>query len=102
MDDQDVLQHLLAVEFAAAALVDDAQQEADRRLAESGKKVRQAHDEQYGSRVTVLETEYQRHVADTEAGYRQTLDLYRRTQDDLTVDGESFARLFGRFLFGDR
>ncbi len=102
MDDQDVLQHLLAVESAAAALVDDAQQEADRRIAESEKKVRQTHDEQYGSRLAALEAEYLRHEADTGAEYRRTLDQYRRAQEDLAVDERRFAELLGRFLLGDR
>jgi len=102
MDDQNVLQHLLAVESAAAALVDDAQKEADRRIAESEKNARIAYDEQYGRRVEALEAEYQRLVTATETGYRQKLAEYRQAQENQAVDEDRFAALFAGYLFGDR
>ena len=45
MDDQELLQHLLDLDNKAAALVSDAQTEADRRITEGEKQNHARYDE---------------------------------------------------------
>jgi vacuolar-type H+-ATPase subunit H len=55
MDDEDIVGHLLKIESEAAALVLDAQAEADRRLAEAEKRSRAAYEQQYQNGLALLE-----------------------------------------------
>jgi vacuolar-type H+-ATPase subunit H len=47
MDNNEVLDHLLKIEAEAAALVDEAQAEADTRITEAEKQNRAAYDKRF-------------------------------------------------------
>jgi F0F1-type ATP synthase membrane subunit b/b' len=101
MVEQNVLQHLLQIEAQAAALVDDAQAEADRRISEGEKKARAQYESQYSQKQKYLETDYSKHKHDTEKEYRRLLEAYREEINLLPVDKKSFSSLAEDFLFGD-
>ncbi|GHV68628.1 hypothetical protein AGMMS49928_08620 [Spirochaetia bacterium] len=100
MDEQNVLQHLLGVEAQAAALVDEAQAEADRRVAEGEKSCRLQFDESYSRRVEELEAEYVRETARIREDYNHQLEEYRGSLAALKsrADQDRFTALTGEFL----
>ncbi|MDR1949508.1 MAG: hypothetical protein LBQ38_08950 [Spirochaetaceae bacterium] len=102
MDQQDILQHLLQVEASASALVNDAQIEADRRVAESEKRGRALYDERYGQAVLDLEAQYAEGLAAvTETVYRQ-LEAYREDLCTIPVDRDSFFKCLESLLAKER
>jgi vacuolar-type H+-ATPase subunit H len=101
MVEQNVLQHLLQIEAQAAALVDDAQAEADRRVSEGEKNARVQYEAQYSQKQKYLETDYSTRKHDTEKEYRRLLDAYREEINLLPVDKRQFSSIVEDFLFGD-
>jgi regulator of protease activity HflC (stomatin/prohibitin superfamily) len=102
MDEQDVLRHLLEVEAEASALVDNAQAEADRRVAEGEKQNRLVYDEQYSRETDRLEAQYGEKILQVKGDYKKQLDSYRESLDATPVHTEAFIRLVDSFLRQDR
>ena len=98
MDDREILQHLLSLESEAAALVDDAQAEADRRVAEGEKQNRVRYDETYAEEVKTLEASYTEKIAFTRDNYRKELEAYHDSLKNVPLDREAFFSLAERFL----
>jgi hypothetical protein len=94
-----VLRHLLDLEARAAALVEDAQAEADRRLAEGEKLSRARYDETYAGEVAVLEAAYAKDIAAVKEDYKKQLDTYRGSLKAMPVDRGAFFALTEHLLF---
>jgi regulator of protease activity HflC (stomatin/prohibitin superfamily) len=101
-EDTDVLRHLLEIEAEAAALVDSAQAEADRRLKECEEQNRARYHEEYRHLVDSLEKEYKQKLEAARAEYRAGLDEYRKSLDAMPVDPSAFSRLAAELLFGGK
>jgi regulator of protease activity HflC (stomatin/prohibitin superfamily) len=101
MDEQDVLRHLLEVEAEASALVDNAQAEADRRIAEGEKQNRLLYDERYSRETVRLEAQWGEKIAQVKADYKKQLDSYRNSLDATPVHTEDFIRIVENFLKRD-
>ncbi|MDR2418121.1 MAG: hypothetical protein LBD79_03605 [Treponema sp.] len=101
MDETDVLRHLLEVEAEAAALVDSAQEEADRRLAEGEKLNREYYDQRYAKEVAELDADYQKQLDTVKADYQKQLDTYRAELDAMPVNNSRFMELAGHLLLKD-
>ena len=97
-DDKNVLKHLLNLETEAAALVDDAQAEADRRLSESEKQCRLIHDQDYSAEAERLEAAYLEEVEKVREEYQKQLDLYRDELMAKPVNRAAFSALAGQFM----
>ena len=91
MEDHEVLQHLLNLDAEAAALVNDAQAEADRRITEGEKQNQIHHDEVYSREVEILEAAFAREIAAVKETYQQQLDAYRKSLETMPRDMEAFA-----------
>jgi regulator of protease activity HflC (stomatin/prohibitin superfamily) len=100
MDSDTVLQHLLKVESQAASLVDEAQAEADRRVAEGEKEGRARYDERYGREAAKLNGEYEAAARAVKADYTRQLDAYRDSLAAMPVHGAAFSALAERLFFG--
>jgi hypothetical protein len=100
--DRNLLRHLLDLETQAAVLVDDAQAEADRRVAEGEKRSRARYDEAYAAEVAALEAVYTTETGAIRADYKQQLDAYREGLMAMPVDREAFSVLVGRFFIGEK
>jgi ethanolamine utilization cobalamin adenosyltransferase len=98
MDEQDVLRHLLDVESRASVLVDDAQAEADRRIAESEKQYRARYDEEYGREAAELESRYEGDLGAVKEHYKQQLDAYRNSLAAIPVYRGDFASRVEKLL----
>ncbi|MDR0561759.1 MAG: hypothetical protein LBG73_03640 [Spirochaetaceae bacterium] len=98
MNEQDVLHHLLQVEADAAALVDEAQVEADKRILESEKLNRAAYEEQYNRKIAELEATYEKEIAAIKDDHKEQLNAYRQSLDALTIQTDSFSNLVKSLL----
>jgi F0F1-type ATP synthase membrane subunit b/b' len=101
MDEQDVLRHLLQVEAEASALVDDAQAEADRRIAEGEKQNRALFEEQHSRLITDLEQQSAEALSRLKGDSKKELDAYRESLEALPLDRDAFGRAMDGFLRGD-
>ncbi|MDR1506056.1 MAG: hypothetical protein LBI67_03040 [Treponema sp.] len=98
----DVLQHLLEIETQAAALVDDAQAEADRRVKASENENRERYEEQYRGRVEILEAGYRERIDGVRAEYRVRIDEYWKNLDATELHFADFSCLAAKLLFGEK
>ncbi|MDR0587158.1 MAG: hypothetical protein LBG26_07955 [Treponema sp.] len=101
-DSGDILRHLLEIETQAAALVDDAQAEADKRIKASEERNRERYEQEYRRRMERLEAEYREKIGVAKAEYRAKLDVYRKNLDAMTLCFNDFSCLAEKLLFGDR
>jgi len=98
MDDQKVLQHLLDLEAQAAALVDDAQREADRRISEGEKQNRSDYDEIYSREVQALEESYNKKLAVIKEDYQKQMDACRESLKVMSLNTAGFSSLVEKYL----
>ena len=98
MDDHEVLQHLLNLESKSATLVDDAQAEADRRIAQGEMQNRQRYDELYAREVETLEKSYTQSIAAVKENYRKQLESYRQFLNNMPQNSEAFSSLAEKLL----
>jgi vacuolar-type H+-ATPase subunit H len=98
---ENILGHLLKIEADAASLVDDAQAEADRRIAESEKQNRSRYDEEYTEKAAELDRAFEDEITRIRADYRDQLEAYRKNLDSIPVDQGRFAALMDELLAGD-
>ena len=99
-DEKNTLQHLLYLEAEAAALVERATAEADRRLSEGEKLCRASYDEAYSTEMTNLEAVYIKEIAAIREDYKKLLEAYRISLASCPVDRAAFSALAERFFFG--
>jgi hypothetical protein len=99
--EHEVLQHLLDLETEAAALVDDAQAEADRRAAEGEKAARTLYDEEYAKETAVLADRYTGELKALREEYQKQLDSYREGLKDLVLNMNAFTALAEKLLIGE-
>ena len=92
------LDHLLEVEASAAAIVEDAQKEADRRIHENNEKNRLAFDERYKSEIKKHLSLLNEEIEKVKTQYNRALDDYRREISALSVDKEAFCALFNECI----
>jgi vacuolar-type H+-ATPase subunit H len=101
MDDHEILQHLLGLEAEAAALVNDAQIEADRRISEAEKQNNLLFDEAYAKEVEAEEANLVQSIKAAKENYRNQLEAYRKTLLAVTPDMDALSALARRFLFAE-
>ena len=93
MEDTDVLRHLLGIEEQAAALVNDAESESDRRVKEAEERNRLAYDGAYQKLIADLEAEYQTNEAAAKEEYSRTLLEFRRSLETMSKRKDDFSAL---------
>ena len=92
------LDHLLEVEAEAAALVSDAQQEADRRLRENDEKNRAALDEKIRKEIHNKQLFLNEEIKKIKIKYNKALDDYRGEISKINSDAQGFSALLNKFL----
>jgi vacuolar-type H+-ATPase subunit H len=99
LSERGILQHLLGVESEAAVLVDDAQTEADRRVAEGEKESRARYDERHSQEAERLNEDFAKEVLSIKEDYRKQLEAYQEGLADTPVRQDAFSSLVERLLF---
>ncbi|MDR1252970.1 MAG: hypothetical protein LBK62_12540 [Treponema sp.] len=100
MNDEEILAHLLKIEAEAAALVNDAQAEADRRVAEGEKQNRANYEERYQTETARLEAAYQTEKEKVKVQYQTELAVYREKLNAINADAGCFAASLEGLLAG--
>ena len=95
----DAINHLLEVEKNAAALIDDAAQEADRRLSEARAKYNSEYKARYEKEAARLEAEYQTAHEKIAEKYQKEIDSYKESLAAKPQDSAAFAETLNRLLF---
>jgi vacuolar-type H+-ATPase subunit H len=98
MKDKEVLQQLLSMEKEASLLVNEAQEDSDRRIAEGEKQNRLHYEKVFSQEAKSLEDEYQRNFAAFNEDYRQQVDTYRESLKTQSLDAKAFSGLARKFL----
>jgi F0F1-type ATP synthase membrane subunit b/b' len=101
MDNSEVLGHLLKIESEAAAMVSDAQAEADRRVAEAEKQNRAAYEERYQNVLKNLEDGEKKLKEQIRLQYREEIDAFRKKVSSVNVDVNAFAALLDKLIAGE-
>lgn len=95
----DAINHLLEVEKNASALINDAAQEADRRLSEARAKYNSEYKARYDEAAARLEAEYQDNHNKTAEKYQKEIDSYKESLAAKPQNSEAFSSLLDRLLF---
>jgi vacuolar-type H+-ATPase subunit H len=101
VNDDNALGHLLQIEAEAVALVNDAQAEADRRIAEAEKQNRVAYDERYRAEAEKLEAEYQKEKDTVKDLYNKEIEAYSEKLSAITTNVDRFSALLNELLAGE-
>jgi regulator of protease activity HflC (stomatin/prohibitin superfamily) len=99
-DARELLGHLLKIEAEAAALADEAQAEADRRVSEGEKQNRSRYEEQYSRETTALEAAYVREIEGAKEVYKKELETYRDSLNNIMADTGAFSALMTELVKG--
>ena len=102
MDNNEVLDHLLKIEADAAALVDSAQAEADKRVAQAEKENRAAFDERYRVESERLEGELHKAKERARRQYREELEAYTEKISSVHADTDRFCALLDKLVMGEQ
>ena len=78
--------------------MDEALEEADRRIAEGEKQIRHHFEETYEKEAKTLENDYQRNFAAFNEDHRQQLELYQESLKTQPLDMKAFSSLAKKLL----
>jgi vacuolar-type H+-ATPase subunit H len=98
MDNNEVLGDLLKIESEAAALVDDAQAEADRRILEAEKQNHAAYEKHYADEGEKREYEFRSSQERVRQQYQTELETYRNTIAAINSDTGQFSALLNKLV----
>jgi len=93
-----VLDHLLKVEAEAAALIRDAQDEADRRVHENEEKNRAAYEERLKAQIQIQELSLKEEKEKIDSRYKEALDEFREKIKNISADDNNFRALLNEYL----
>ena len=95
----DAINHLLEVEKNASALINDAAQEADRRLSEARSKYNSEYKTRYDEVAARLEVEYQNNHQQIADKYQNDIDSYKESLAAKPQNSEAFSSLLDKLIF---
>jgi len=101
MDNNEVLDHLLKIEAEAAALVKEAQAEADRRVTEAEKQNRAAYDKRFLEENQRLEKESLQSKELARQEYRKELETYKEKISSIHVNKDRFSSMLDSLVLGE-
>jgi vacuolar-type H+-ATPase subunit H len=101
MDNNEVLGHLLKIEAEAAALVKEAQAEADRRVTEAEKQNRAAYDKRFLEENQRLENESLQSKELARQEYRKELETYKEKISSIHVNNDRFSSMLDSLVLGE-
>jgi len=98
MQSRSVLDHLLKVEAEAAALVSDAQNEADRRIRDNEEKNRALCEERLKEQIHIHELSFKEEKENIDRRYNEALDKFREELKNVNADESCFRALLNGYL----
>jgi len=101
MDNNEVLDHLLKIEAEAAALVNEAQAEADKRIMEADKQNRAAYDKRFVEENQRLEKGFLQSKELAREQFRKELEAYKEEISSVHVNNDRFSSLLDSLVLGE-
>ena len=101
MDNNEVLDHLLKIEAEAAALVNEAQAEADKRITEAEKQNRTAYDKRFIEENQRLEKGFLQSKELAREQFNKELETYKEKISSIPVDNDRFSSLLDTLVLGE-
>ncbi|MCL2138192.1 MAG: hypothetical protein FWH41_01515 [Treponema sp.] len=101
MENNEVLDHLLKIEAKAAALVNDAQIEAKKKIIEAEKKNQIKFEEVYQEEVKKLDRNFIEFKNNTKMEYQEELKAFSEKISSFWVDTEKFFAMLDEFIAGN-
>jgi vacuolar-type H+-ATPase subunit H len=101
MDNNEVLDHLLKIEAEAAALVNEAQAEADNRITEAEKQNRAAYDKRFVEENQRLEKGFLQSKELAREQFRKELETYKEKISSVQVNNDRFSSLLDSLVLGE-
>jgi len=101
MDNKEVIDHLLKIESEAAALVNDAQAEADNRITEAEKQNRAVYEKRFLEENQRLEKEFLQSKELARQQYRKELETYKEKISSVNVNNDRFSALLDSLVLGE-
>ena len=93
------INHLLEVEKNASAFINDAAQEADRRLSEARSKYNSEYKARYDEIAARLESEYQNNHQQIAEKYQKEIESYKEALAAKPQNYKDFSSLLDRLIF---
>jgi hypothetical protein len=97
-NEKNVLQRLLCLEAEAAALIKDANAEANHRLSDEEKICRAYFEKAYSAETASLEALYINEIKAIKEEYKKQLEAYRESLASSSVDKAAFFILAEQFF----
>jgi len=101
MDNKEVIDHLLKIESDAAALVNDAQAEADKRITEAEKQNRAAYDKRFREESERLEKSFLESKELARQDFNKELETYKDRISSVHVNNDRFSALLDSLVLGE-
>lgn len=95
----DAINHLLEVEKNASMLINDAAQEAERRLSQARSKYNSEYKVRYDQIAAQLEAEYQNNHNLIAEKYQKEIDSYKESLEAKAQHTEAFSSLLDKLIF---
>jgi vacuolar-type H+-ATPase subunit H len=95
---ENTLDYLLQVEAKAAALIEEAQAEADRRINDNDEKQHAVYDECFRMEVQAQEILLQENNVKIKEQYQQRLDEYRNEISGIDINKEHFFATLNKYI----
>ena len=95
----DAINHLLEVEKNASALINDAAQEAERRLSQARAKYNSEYKTRYDEVALKLENEYQINHQKIAEKYQKEIETYKESLAAKPQNTEAFSSLLDKLFF---
>ncbi|MCL2765995.1 MAG: hypothetical protein FWD40_12080 [Treponema sp.] len=92
------LEHLLQIEAEAAALVNSAQEEANRRLRENEEKNRIFYEERLKTEMQIRQASLEKEKEKINEQYQKELNEYRNEIEYINADTQKFNALFNSYI----
>jgi len=101
MENSNTLDHLLEIEAKASALVNDAQEEAEKRIHENEVKNQTAYEECFKTEAQKLEDALIKEKERLRTQYKQTLEEYRNDISNININVDRFSSLLNKYIAGE-
>jgi len=95
----DAIKHLLEVEKNAAALINDAAEEADRRISQAKLQYNTEYKKRYETEASSLETEFKNQNKIITEKYQKEIDSYKDSIASRPQDSDSFSAALDKLFF---
>ena len=101
MDNNEVLDRLLKIESEAAALIDDAQVEADNRVTEAEKQNRASFDKRFHEENERLEKDFLQAKELAREQFKKEVETYKEKISSVNVNNDRFSNLLDSLVLGE-